>query len=72
VKLTNEQVLAGAGGSMARAYRTLVTSVDGGHNALCDAYGLDRDDVHGGTWWPEVLEQALRHGDVDPETLNPT
>ena len=61
---TNIQVIAGANNSpMAHAYRALVE--EHGHDALCRAYGLDTDDVRGGTHWTDVMLSALMHGDVD-------
>lgn len=61
---SNEQVLAGANNShMARAYRALVAMH--GHDTLCRAYGLDTDDVNGGTHWTDVMLSALIYGDVD-------
>ena len=65
--LTNADVLAGAGtGKIHSAYRELVAAH--GHDELCDAYALDRDAVNGGTYWVDVVRQALAHGDMDPET----
>lgn len=67
--LSNAQVQAGEGVSVyARLYRELVASVEGGHDALCDAYGLDRDGVNGGTYWGDVIQQAILWGDIDTET----
>ena len=61
--IPNADVLAGQGDGRAhRAYRALVA--EHGHDALCDAYGLDRDDVNGGTYWRDVVAQAYWHGDI--------
>lgn len=65
--LTNADAMNGAGDDAGRLYRELVANA-GSHDALCDAYGLDRDDVNGGTYWRDVLRQAVRHGDIDTET----
>lgn len=65
--LTNADVLAGKGENWAaRIYRELVAEY--GHDALCDAYGLDRDDTNGGTYWADIVTQAILCGDVDIET----
>lgn len=65
--LTNSDILAGRGTSTAaRIYRELVALH--GHDTLCDAYGLDRDNVNGGTYWADVVRAAWMHGDIDAET----
>lgn len=61
--LTNEEVLVGGGGVAGECYRALVSVVS--HDDLCTGYGLDRDGERGGTWWGDVLEQALLFGDVE-------
>lgn len=64
---SNADILAGSDDSKAAsAYRELVSIH--GHDALCDAYGLDRDDVDGGTHWTGVIDAALAWGDIDAET----
>lgn len=65
--LSNAAVIAGEGTSRAAGtYRVLVRTY--GHDTLCDAYGLDRDGVNGGTFWADIVRQAVMHGDVNPET----
>ena len=61
--LTNEEVLFGGGGVAGELYRAMVAMLQ--HDEWCAAYGLDRDDEHGGTWWCDVVEQALLFGDVE-------
>ena len=71
MSLTNAQVLGGRGTSQwANLYRELVALH--GHDVLCDAYGLDRDEVNGGTYWRDIVLQAILHGDIDPETMELT
>lgn len=66
---TNADVLAGRASTnrAGDAYRALVAQTPGGHDALCDAYGLDCDGVNGGTYWTDVLYQAALHGDIDED-----
>ena len=42
------------------------------HEALCDAYGLHRDGVEGGTHWTVVISQAIAWGDIDLDTMELT
>lgn len=70
--LPNIDALAGGGGVAGRLYRELVAATLGGHNALCDAYGLDRDDIDGGTWWGDIVRLAMLNGDIDVETMTLT
>lgn len=71
-RVSNADILSGIypESRAANAYRALVAAH--GHDALCDAYGLDRDDVNGGTHWLDVVKQAVAHGDIDRETGNLT
>ena len=43
-----------------RAYRALVQAH--GHDALCDAYKLDRD-----SHWSDIVTQAYLHGDIESD-----
>lgn len=74
--LTNAQVLSGEGNSpAARAYREMVQNVavtfgttpEEAHNHLCRGYELDTDDQYGGTYWADVVLQAMYHGDIDED-----
>ena len=68
---TNLTVLQGEPTSRAAAlYRELLQTHT--HEALCDAYALNRDDINGGTHWADIIRTALLHGDIDPETLELT
>ena len=42
------------------------------HEALCDAYGLHRDGVEGGTHWTLVISRAIAWGDIDLDTMELT
>ena len=73
---TNTQVLNGEKNSpAARAYREMVHNVadtfgvtpEEAHNHLCRDYGLDTDDQDGGTYWADVVRQAVYHGDIDED-----
>lgn len=79
--LTNSQVLGGAGSSAgARLYREMIHNAADtygvtpaeAHNRLCRAYGLDTDDQNGGTYWEDVVRQAVAYGDIDTETMELT
>jgi len=64
--ITNADIMRSGGGRLGAIYRTLVAVTPGGHDALCDAYGLDRDN--GGTHYSSIVEAAYSWGDLDPET----
>jgi len=68
---TNAQAATGTHANEWTAlYRELLTQYT--HDQLCDAYGLHRDDVEGGTHWTAVVAQAVAHGDIDLDTMELT
>ena len=68
---TNAQAAAGAlDNAWAALYCELLTHYS--HDALCDAYGLYRDGVEGGTHWTVIISQAIAWGDIDLDTMELT
>jgi len=68
---TNAQAAAGALGNVwAGLYCELLATHS--HEALCDAYGLHRDGVEGGTHWTVVISQAIAWGDIDLDAMELT
>lgn len=67
--LTNDQVItAGPANTSpaALAYVAMIATMP--HDEWCEAYGLDVDAQNGGTYWADVVRQAVMYGDVDAET----
>ena len=68
---TNLTVLQGEPTSRAAAlYRELLALYT--HDVLCRSYGLNTDDVDGGTHWADIVRAALMWGDIDRDTLELT
>jgi len=68
---TNDEAAAGALDNVwAALYCELLATHS--HDALCEAYGLHRDGVEGGTHWTVVISQAIAWGDIDLDTMELT